>query len=260
MKIKDKAKPPIPPLPGGTYLGICVYSIDIGEQLCKYKESERYNNQVVLGFEIAGQSVTIDGKEEPRVLSRTFTVSRSANSGLRKFVGSWTGQRIGDDEFAELDTNDLVGLPAMLSVVLTEDGQHSNIDAAVPLPAGLPIQIPEPKSPMIRFDLEPFDQKAFDALPEWAQERIKKSTDWAKNHADTSTIETKPEGGVNLAGLLANLKQVDAAGGQPSTASGGPHSLDMGGLKTDPTTGEVKAPEGFVDISDTVEKMGGIPF
>ena len=34
MKIKDKAKPPIPPLPGGSYLGTCVYSIDIGEQLC----------------------------------------------------------------------------------------------------------------------------------------------------------------------------------------------------------------------------------
>lgn len=207
MKIRDKAKPPIPPLPGGTYIGTCVHAIDIGEQLVKYKETERYNNQVVLCFEITGQTVEIDGKQEPRVLSRTFTVSMGANSGLRKFVGGWLGQKFNDDNFGDLDTNDLVGLTAMLSVVLTEDKQYSNIDAAMQIPQGLPIQIPTPKSPLIRFDMEPWDQAAFEALPEWAQERIKKSTDWAKNHADTSTIEAKPEaGGVNLAALMANLK------------------------------------------------------
>lgn len=245
MKIKDKAKPPIPPLLGGSYLGTCVYSIDIGEQLCKFKETERYSNQIVLGFEILGKTVEIDGKQEPRVLSRTFSVSRSANSGLRKFVGSWTGQQFSDDAFAELDTNDLVGLPAMLSVVLSEDKQYSNIDSIMPVPDVLAGYIQAPQSPLIRFDLEPFNQAAFDALPDWAKERIRKSTDWAKKHADTSTVEAKPNGGgVDFKALLANLQggnrgAAQVTGTEPSTASGGPTPLDMGGLKADPATGEV---------------------
>lgn len=265
MKIKDKAKPPIPPLPGGSYLGTCVYSIDIGEQLCKFKETERYSNQIVLGYEILGKTVEIDGKQEPRVLSRTFTVSRNANSGLRKFVGSWTGQQFSDDAFAELDTNDLVGIPAMLSVVLSEDKQYSNIDSIMPVPEMMAPYVQAPQSPLIRFDLEPFNQAAFDALPDWAKERIKKSTDWAKNHADTSTVEAKPNGGgVDFKALLANLKAGGAAtaqvtGTDPSTASGGPPPLDRGGLKADPATGEViGGPSGTPAPTD--KGTGGAPF
>ena len=56
MKIRDNVKPSLPPIPGGTYLGICVYSIAIGEQLCEYEgKSKSYNKQVMLGFEICGE-------------------------------------------------------------------------------------------------------------------------------------------------------------------------------------------------------------
>ncbi|MBR6377909.1 MAG: hypothetical protein IKS05_09145 [Oscillospiraceae bacterium] len=276
MKIKDKAKPPIPPLPGGSYLGTCVYSIDIGEQLCKYKDTERYNNQIVLGFEIMGKTVEIDGKQEPRVLSRTFTVSRSANSGLRKFVGSWTGQQISDDAFAELDTNDLVGFPAMLSVVLSEDKQYSNIDSIMPVPEVLAPHVQAPQSTLIRFDLEPFDEKAFEALPDWAKERIKKSTDWAKSHADTSVIEAKPEagGGMNLAALLANLQAGNGGAAQvtvtdPSTAlRRSPSPASSGGLTADPETGEVietggnasPTGDGGLPVAAPTDRKGGVPF
>ena len=37
MKIRDKVKPSLPPIPGGTYLGICVYSIALGDQLCEFE-------------------------------------------------------------------------------------------------------------------------------------------------------------------------------------------------------------------------------
>ena len=244
MIIRTKSKPPVPPLPGGTYVATCIFSIDIGEQLCKYKDTEKYNNQVVLGFEIAGQTVEIDGKQEPRVLSRTFTVSMGANSGLRKFVGGWLGQKFDDSSFGDLNTNDLVGLTAMLSVVLSEDKMYANIDSAMQIPQGIPITVPAPTSPLIRFDLDPFDQKAFDALPEWAQERIKKSTDWAKSHADTSTIEVKPEaGGIYIAAMLSKLGNVP---------------------KADPATGEV-IEEGAADSSTPLrsaqnDRRGGAPF
>ncbi len=187
MKIKSGVKPSLPPVPGGTYLAVCVYSIAIGEQLCEYKDKGKsYNNQVMLGFELSGVTIEIDGKEEPRTLGRTFNIAKSKNSALRKFVSAWDAKEYSDDEFLELDTNNLVGKPAMLNVVLNESGEYANIESIMQIPAGFPM--PQATLPLVRFDMEPWDQKAFEALPEWAQERIKKSTEWQKDHAPTDKI------------------------------------------------------------------------
>lgn len=193
MKIKTGVKPSLPPVPGGTYLAVCVYSIAIGEQLCEFKDKGKsYNNQVMLGFELQGVTVEIDGKQEPRTLGRTFNIAKSKNAALRKFVGAWEAKEYTDEEFLELDTNDLVGKPAMLNVVLNESGEYSNIESIMQIPMGFPV--PQPTLPLIRFDMEPWDQAAFDKLPEWAQERINKSTEWQKNHAPTDTIAATPAG------------------------------------------------------------------
>lgn len=190
MKIKTGLKPSLPPVPGGTYLAVCVYSIAIGEQLCEFKDkSKNYNKQVMLGFELQGVTVEIDGKQEPRTLGRTFNIAKSKNAALRKFVSAWESKEYTDEEFIELDTNDLVGKPAMLNVVLNESGEYSNIESIMQIPVGFPV--PQPTLPLIRFDMDPWDQMAFDELPQWAQDRIKKSTEWQKNHAPETAVEVK---------------------------------------------------------------------
>lgn len=193
MKIRDKVKPSLPPIPGGTYLGICVYSIALGEQLCEFEgKSKGYYNQVMLGFEICGQTVEIDGKQEPRVLSKTFNATKGKKSGLRKFLGAWEAKELTDDEYLDSDTNDYVGRAAFLTIVLNETGEYSNIDGIAPLPTGLPIDVPKPMSQLILFDMEPWDQKVFESLPEWAQERIKKSTEYQKEHAPVENVAVQP--------------------------------------------------------------------
>lgn len=227
MKIRNNVKPSLPPLPGGNYLGILVYSIGIGEQLCEFEnKSKSYNNQVVLGFEICGQTVEIDGKTEPRVLSKTFNISKSKKSGLRKFFSSWGAKEFSDDEFLDLDTNDFVGKAAMLTVVLNDTGEYSNIDNISPIPVGIPIQIPQPLSQLIRFDMEPWDQAAFDALPEWAQERIKKSTEYQKEHVPVQNVtigQIPPQ-------LQQFMNQAASAPAQTTEFTTTPTLSQMGGL------------------------------
>lgn len=189
MKIRNNVKPTLPPIPGGTYLAICVYSIGIGEQLCEYEgKSKNYYNQVMLGFEICGHTIEIDGKQEPRVLGKTFNATKGKKSGLRKFIGAWEAKELSDDEYLDKDTNDYVGKAALLTVVLNETGEYSNIDGVAPLPVGLPIDVPQPLSKLIRFDVDEWDQAAFEALPEWAQERIKKSTQYQKEHVAVESV------------------------------------------------------------------------
>lgn len=213
MKIGKNVKPSIPPVPGGTYMAVCIYSLGIGEQLCKYKDSTRYNNQVMIGFELIGQTVEIDGKQEPRVLGRTFNVAKSQNSGLRKFLGSWMGKALTDDEYMSFDTNTLLGKPAMLSVVLNDTGEYANIDGIMQIPAG----IPEPKATITPywFDLDDgFDQAAFEKLPEWAQEKIKKSTEYQKLYAPQEEVKIDQSTGEVL-DKNAGQGAAEAPGGRP---------------------------------------------
>ena len=213
MKIGKNVKPSIPPVPGGTYMAVCIYSLGIGEQLCKYKDSTRYNNQVMIGFELIGQTVEIDGKQEPRVLGRTFNIAKSQNSGLRKFLGSWIGKALTDDEYMSFDTNTLLGKPAMLSVVLNDTGEYANIDGIMQIPAG----IPEPKATITPywFDLDDgFDQAAFEKLPEWAQEKIKKSTEYQKLYAPQEEVKIDQSTGEVL-DKNAGQGAAEAPGGRP---------------------------------------------
>ena len=194
MKVKDRARPKIPPVEPGVYVAVCVYSIDLGEQLCEYKDkSKSYNNQVQLGFELIGETVEIDGKQEPRTLSRTLNFARSKNSSLRKFVQSWLGKTFSDEAFDEFDTNDLVGMPAQLSVILNESGDYSNIDTIMQLPKGMPA--PQATQPLIRFDIDPWDDAAFEQLPDWAKEKVKKSTQYQKLHVPTDSVDVNVDEG-----------------------------------------------------------------
>lgn len=218
MKIRDKVKPSLPPIPGGTYLGICVYSIALGEQLCEFEgKSKGYYNQVMLGFEICGQTVEIDGKQEPRVLSKTFNATKGKKSGMRKFLGAWEAKEMTDDEYLDSDTNDYVGRPAFLTIVLNETGEYSNIDGIAPLPTGLPIDVPKPMSQLIRFDMEPWDQKLFESLPEWAQERIKKSTEYQKEHAPVAnvTVQGIQTQSIDYAAIMQQMAGQKQAGVAP---------------------------------------------
>lgn len=213
MKVKNRAKPNLPPVEPGVYLAVCIHSIDLGEQLCEYKDKgKRYNNQVQLVFELAGETIEVDGARVARTLSRTFNFTRGKNGGLRKFVQSWLGKQFSDETFGEFDTNDLVGMPAQLSVILSESGEYANIDTIMALPKGLPA--PKPTLPLIRFDLEPWDDAAFAALPDWAQEKIKKSTQYQKGHLPAETVDFPPEEEGKTAAPVGQAPQVDTGTGE----------------------------------------------
>ena len=84
LKIKDRAKPSVPPVEPGVYMAACVGVIDLGKQ---YSEKfKNYSDKIMLIFELLGETVEIDGEQKPRQISRVFAFARGAKSGLRKFL------------------------------------------------------------------------------------------------------------------------------------------------------------------------------
>lgn len=187
MKIKDRAKPALPPVPAGQYLAICVGVYDLGEQ---YSEKfKNYSPKLMITFDIPSVTIEVEGKMEPRQLSREFTISGKSNSNLRAFISSWNGVQYSDEAFGEFDPLTQVGKPAMINVLLNETGEYANIDTIMPLFPGLPT--PTTATPMMSWDMDKWDDNLFNQLPVWVQEKIKKSTQYQKLHAPETTVEVK---------------------------------------------------------------------
>ncbi len=187
MIIGTRAKAKIPPVEPGSYLAICVGVYDLGEQETTFNGKTRYANQVMFTFELAGESVEVDGEQKPRQLSRRFTVSTSAKSALRKFLTSWRGKAFADEEFRRFDTDTLLGRSGMVQVVHSEDGQYANIDGVMQVPRG--VSAPTTESELYKFNIDQWDDGTFQNLPEWVQELIKKSTQYQQMHAPDTAVD-----------------------------------------------------------------------
>lgn len=188
MKIKDRAKPKTPPVEPGVYMAVCVGVIDLGEQ---YSEKFKiYSNKVKIVWAIPSETIEIDGKTEERQLSKEFTFSLSKKGSLRTFLESWAGKSFTDDEFAEMDIFSVLGKPCQLQVVLNETKEYSNVANLMQLPKGMPA--PASQTPFITWDMEAWDDAAFEKLPEWTKEQIKKSTQYQKDHVPVTDVAVKP--------------------------------------------------------------------
>ena len=191
MKIKDRAKPKVPPVEPGVYMAVCVGFIDLGEQYSEKFKS--YSSKGMYVWELPGETIEIEGEQKPRQLSKEFTISGSSKSNLRKFIESWNGKSYGDEEFMDFDLFDQVGKPCQLNVVLNESKEYANVDNLMPIPRGFPA--PTTNTEQIRWDMDKWDDALFEKLPEWIQDKIKKSTQYQKCHAPAETVEVKAAGG-----------------------------------------------------------------
>lgn len=210
MKIGSRAKAKVPPVEPGTYMALCVGIYDLGEQETEYNGKTRYANQIQFTFEIPTLTIEIDGEQKPRQLSRTFAVSTSKKSNLRAFLSSWAGKKFSDEEFSNFETDGLLGKSAMIQVVLNESGEYANIDTIMQLPQGIPPL--KTVTPLLTFDMEQWDDKTFEALPDWVQEKIKNSTQYKGKHAPETPVDFPEQEQAAPAVPAGRTAAVDTAG------------------------------------------------
>ncbi|MGM9631142.1 phage replication initiation protein, NGO0469 family [Butyricicoccus sp.] len=181
LKLKKKKVAKIPPLEGGTYMGVCIGVIDLGNQYNDHYK--KYENKLMLMFEIPSETVTVEGEEKPRWLSREYTASLNEKSVLCNHLISWRSKAFTEDELSEdgdgFDITTMLGQSCMLTVVSREgdSGSYSRIENISAMPKGVPA--PKTESELWAFDIDNRDEDVFAKLPEWIQTKIKKSTQYA---------------------------------------------------------------------------------
>lgn len=194
MSLKAKRKPAnnIPPVDGGTYMAVCIGVIDLGEQYRQFEKQKqgRYVNECMFIFEIPSERVQVDGEDKPRWLpTKRLTVSLHERSALYQMLTSWRGRPLSDAELDPtgdgFDLSQMLGAGAMLSVSVVErdDGsRHNKIEAVTGFPKG--IEVPKVESEPLLFDADEPDMDMLEKMPEWIQDIIRKSTQFAENPPD----------------------------------------------------------------------------
>lgn len=210
MKLRD-SRPIIPPLEPGTYLSVCIGAVDLGKQESIYNGKTKYEDKLRIIFEIPGETIVIDGEAKPRQISRDFTQTYASNGNIRQFLGAWYGKTFSDEDIRAWDTSEILGKPAMLSVVLSKDGKYANISSAAALPKG--IDAPISTSEFITFNVEYWDDNLFSKLPEYLQNKIKNSVQYRMAHLPQDEISV--EAAEAAAAQAAQADEAEPVGGVP---------------------------------------------
>lgn len=192
MSLIIKKKKAVAPLAAATYIGICVGVIDLGAQ---YSEKfKNYSHRVTLIWEIPSETVEVDGEQKPRWQSKEYNATLNEKGNLSKDLTSWRGKSLTQKEAEEgFDLQMMLGRCAMLSITVEErdSGTYNRIGGIMGLPAGVPQ--PTTESELLSFDMDKWDDKVFETLPNWIREKIMRSTEYQEKHAPTDAVDF-PEG------------------------------------------------------------------
>ena len=68
LKAKRKVVSSIPPMDGGTYMGVCVAVVDLGQQYKQFEKQKqgKYAEECMFIFEIPDERVEVDGARTSR--------------------------------------------------------------------------------------------------------------------------------------------------------------------------------------------------
>lgn len=182
--VKTSSGPKVAPPDEGSYAAVCTQLVDIGLQHISYEGSEKDVNQVVIVWELAGETIDLGEKGQvPRTVSKTYTMSLHERSGLRKDLKSWRGREFTDDELKAFDLSNVLGAPCMIQIVhkVTPNGTYANIASIMSLPKGMPK--PQPSMELIAFDADTASEADLEKLPGWIADKVKASATWVGKSA-----------------------------------------------------------------------------
>lgn len=188
-------------VPAGMHLARCYRIIDLGTQKSEYMGKEKYLPKVMIQFEVHGEDdqgnplLTQDGR--PLSIAKSFTVTLSEKSNLRKDLQMWRGRDFTAQELRGFELKNVLGAWAMLTVTHTESNgkTYTNIAGINPVPAnmkkaGMPEAVNEAKI----FSIDDPDMSLFDTFSENLKNKIKASPEWQARTGETPAEEPQKAG------------------------------------------------------------------
>lgn len=187
------------PIENGTHVATCVQMIHIGTIEDEFDGKPVKGNKVRITFELPNELVKFkdDEPEQPRFISKEFTLSMNEKAGLRKFLNSWRGVPFTEDEAKRFDITKLLGLPVMLSITTktSKTGkQYNDILSASALIKGM--NAPEILTEVFEINYENISE-TWSKIPNFLREKMATTPEYTASGfifpADDQTPKNEPK-------------------------------------------------------------------
>lgn len=159
----------------GTYVARCYRIIDIGTQHSEWNGEEKVRNQIVVFWELPGETAEFDGVIKPLSVSKFYTNSLHEKANLRADLKAWRGRDFDETELAGFDLNNIVGKPCLVTVSAKENGK-TEVASVSPLMKGqeCPVQVNTSQT----FWLDEYSDESFNALSDGMKKLVAKSEEY----------------------------------------------------------------------------------
>jgi hypothetical protein len=173
----------------GATVGVLYSLVDLGHQETNFDNQKKWTPKVRLTFELPDQTdefeVVENGKttkvSKPMVVSIEQTRSLGEKASLRKLLEQWRGQTFTSKELQAFSLKNLLGKPAMLTLIhkTSQQGrQYCAIAGASKLPKGIKAPATTTND-QLYYEIEQGEAGQFNDMPDWLQEKIRASKEFA---------------------------------------------------------------------------------
>lgn len=167
----------------GSHVVRLVQIVDLWTQKFEYQGQEKEARKIFLTFEFPNNTYEYEDKQGikksgVKVKGNEFTLSRSEKANLRKFIEVWLWtQTLSEDGLDVWAWLGKVWLWVIQHTTSTKGKVYDNLEAVMPLVDWM--QEPKAITHTSYFDLDNYDAKLFDSLPEWLQDKIRLSPEYS---------------------------------------------------------------------------------
>lgn len=172
------------PLPAGMFDAVCTDIIDLGIQHTSGQYGERDVLQCMIAWELPELTYTdSEGKEQRRIIRKTYTQSLNSKSSIRKDLESWRGKPFTEEELEGFDLDNILGCGCQIQI-MQEKGSNGKIYGNIKNIVPLKRDRWEQPSHQLSFVLSENTLDQIEFLPEFVQEIIKSSVTYQQLTAD----------------------------------------------------------------------------
>jgi hypothetical protein len=202
MKISRSAGEFQDPL-AGTYPAVCVQVIDLGTQKGEYNGKPTSKHQVLIQFELHGDSLTSDASgymqdgngqpdpTKPFLVGAWLTVSFHEEATLRKFMESWRGnvpyteEQLAEFETEGFDWSKMLGHPCMVQMAPNANGKMK-VSAITKFQKNL--LPPSPVNRTFAYVIGDAAPAVWALIPEGIQKKIVASPEYREASGETRSV------------------------------------------------------------------------
>lgn len=161
--------------PAGTHVARCIKLIDLGTQHGEYQGKPTRREQIVVQWEVPGETIDTESGPQPMIVSKFYTNSLGEKANLRGDLETWRGRQFTPDELAGFDLMKILNAPALINVIHNDAG-NARVKGVMALPKGT--TCPPAHNAPSAFWIDEWDDNAFHALPAGFQKIIAQSEEY----------------------------------------------------------------------------------